>query len=505
MKRLNCLYKPSFDKNFPWVLKHPKVKAALAVFKTRKAALNWFYSLDYECAIWFQTVKKIVGGLIINEKNSDSIYEYDLDVERFEDGKVNYSDAMDEIFVSTTTGLRNDKAAIKFLETIHEKVDYKVISDHKTYFPIDDDYIPERRKNSKDIQIEKLTQEVNELDELLKDTSGKFKQEIEELKLKLKDSNADKEALLKEIKALRMKIVEESVVQAKEAEKVVKETKKAEPKKVVEKVEIVKEVVKEVPIYIEKEVIKEVPVYIEKEVVKEVQTVKQSVVESKKYAYIKNLSLMKQLESLALYAKKVEAISNSYEKEVITSEKDFMDIKSEFEKVLGFEKTLASSNLDDKSKQLLKLISKSLATSVEKLSKVIKGSKEVEYVPAKFIYYKKSTGENLRLAQILSYVSYDGKHIAFVNEKDYKYAIFTSPTMDKSYFLVFESATSPMPIASPAKPKSEVAKPAEVTEASKHNEVSWAYTFWAIILYGIAYVILLVLVIVLAIAYFGGN
>ncbi|UWV82502.1 hypothetical protein [Mycoplasmopsis cynos] len=130
------------------------------------------------------------------------------------------------------------------------------------------------------------------MDELLKDTSGKFKQEIEELKLKLKDSNADKEALLKEIKALRMKIVEESVVQVKEAEKVVKETKKAEPKKVVEKVEIVKEVVKEVPIYIEKEVIKEVPVYIEKEVVKEVQTVKQSVVESKKYAYIKNLSLM---------------------------------------------------------------------------------------------------------------------------------------------------------------------------------------------------------------------
>ncbi|WAM03925.1 hypothetical protein ONA22_02885 [Mycoplasmopsis cynos] len=289
------------------------------------------------------------------------------------------------------------------------------------------------------------------MDELLKDTSGKFKQEIEELKLKLKDSNADKEALLKEIKALRMKIVEESVVQVKEAEKVVKETKKAEPKKVVEKVEIVKEVVKEVPIYIEKEVIKEVPVYIEKEVVKEVQTVKQSVVESKKYAYIKNLSLMKQLESLALYAKKVEAISNSYEKEVITSEKDFMDIKSEFEKVLGFEKTLASSNLDDKSKQLLKLISKSLATSVEKLSKVIKGSKEVEYAPAKFIYYKKSTGENLRLAQILSYVSYDGKHIAFVNEKDYKYAVFASPTMDKSYFLVFESATSPMPIASPAK------------------------------------------------------
>ncbi|WAM05110.1 MAG3090 family protein [Mycoplasmopsis cynos] len=109
MKRLNCLYKPSFDKNFPWVLKHPKVKVAFAVFKTRKAALNWFYSLDYECAIWFQTVKKIVGGLIINEKNSDSIYEYDLDVERFEDGKVNYSDAMDEIFVSTTTGLRNDK------------------------------------------------------------------------------------------------------------------------------------------------------------------------------------------------------------------------------------------------------------------------------------------------------------------------------------------------------------------------------------------------------------
>ncbi|WAM10181.1 hypothetical protein ONA24_02780 [Mycoplasmopsis cynos] len=291
------------------------------------------------------------------------------------------------------------------------------------------------------------------MDELLKDTSGKFKQEIEELKLKLKDSNADKEALLKEIKALRMKIVEESVVQVKEAEKVVKETKKAEPKKVVEKVEIVKEVVKEVPIYIEKEVIKEVPVYIEKEVVKEVQTVKQSVVESKKYAYIKNLSLMKQLESLALYAKKVEAISNSYEKEVITSEKDFMDIKSEFEKVLGFEKTLASSNLDDKSKQLLKLISKSLATSVEKLSKVIKGSKEVEYAPAKFIYYKKSTGENLRLAQILSYVSYDGKHIAFVNEKDYKYAVFASPTMDKSYFLVFESATSPMPIASPAKAK----------------------------------------------------
>ncbi|UWV81361.1 hypothetical protein [Mycoplasmopsis cynos] len=78
------------------------------------------------------------------------------------------------------------------------------------------------------------------MDELLKDTSGKFKQEIEELKLKLKDSNADKEALLKEIKALRMKIVEESVVQAKEAEKVVKETKKAEPKKLLKKLRLLR-------------------------------------------------------------------------------------------------------------------------------------------------------------------------------------------------------------------------------------------------------------------------
>ncbi|WP_117274995.1 MAG3090 family protein [Mycoplasmopsis edwardii] len=480
MKRLLCLYKPSLDKNYPWALKHPKVDSALALFKTRKDALNWFLSLDYDCATWFQTSKKIFGGLLISEKNSDSVFEFDLDVERF-DGKVNYAEALEEIYVSPKTGLRDQKLADKYVDQLK---DFKILRDHRTYFPADDDYVVERKKSSKDIQIEKLTQEVNELDELLKDSNGKFTKEIEELKLKLQDSNADKEALLKEIEALRKKIVAESVTQTKAAEKAVAESKNSkEEKKVVEKVEVIKEVIKEVPVYIEKEVIKEVFV--------ESKGAKAQPVESKKYAYINDLVLNKQLESLALYAKKLEKVANSYEKEVITSEKDFNEIKVELDRVLVLEKSLSKSLTDKDAKHLLKLVSKSLAVSVEKLSKVVKGSKDVEYIPAKFVYYRDSK-ENIRLAQVISYVAYEGKHIGFVAEKDYKYSVFASPSKD-SHFLVFESIADAQVVASSSSK--------EVVKVKDEN--SWIYTFWSIILYGLAYIILLALVIVLAIAYFG--
>nr|WP_307915642.1 hypothetical protein [Mycoplasmopsis bovis] len=45
MKRLNCTYEIKQDNNFPWLLKHPKVKKGLAKFKTAWRSFELVYAL----------------------------------------------------------------------------------------------------------------------------------------------------------------------------------------------------------------------------------------------------------------------------------------------------------------------------------------------------------------------------------------------------------------------------------------------------------------------------
>ncbi|MEA4134245.1 hypothetical protein VBM90_00280 [Mycoplasma sp. 2704] len=180
MKRLQCLYRPNKDKNYPWALKHPKVESPLALFKTRKDAMTWFLSLGYECATWFQTDKKIWGGIVIEFNDEDSkgniIPEFELNVDKF-DGGLDYEETVEELAIDPKSMKRDDKAAKRNLK---EVVDFKIIKDHETYFPADDDYVYERKKSAKDLEIEKLQNELSKKEQLEK--------EVNELQEKLANS-----------------------------------------------------------------------------------------------------------------------------------------------------------------------------------------------------------------------------------------------------------------------------------------------------------------------------
>lgn len=542
MKRILCEYKPNLNKQFPWVLRHPKLKNALAIFKTRKDALNWFLSLRYESWAQFHTPKKIWGGHVYGVFNKDQVLEYELEVEKY-DGKLAYDDIAKEIHLTKSNTI-NFFEVENHLATLTPDIDFKVLEDQTTYFPETDDFVPPVRKNSKDVKIEELTKELNSLDELLKNLDGKSSKEIEELKNKLQDSNHDKEALLREIQELKNRSLEtKTVVEQK-----------------------VHEVVREVPVYIEKEVLREIPVEIIKEVlidrpveiIKEVQVekpveiIKEVIVEKPgatqitcskndcdkvKFVYFYEGCKTTKLRSLALYAKKLERIAVSFDHEVVTSERDFREIETELRNVLNAQKSLTNELYEPEDKKLLKLVAKSLAWSTQKLAKKVKGSKDVEYGAESFVYYKEKA-ENARLARVVSFVLYGNKHVAFVPEADYKYALAQS-SCKKSHFVVFESfetieklvpsvqvqeVIKEVVIEKPVEVVKEVEivkeviveKPIEVfKEVTKEVIVekpveaaptkdNWPAGFWALILYALGYVILLAVVIVLAIWYYNG-
>ncbi|MGZ9432502.1 MAG3090 family protein [Mycoplasma sp. 613B] len=479
MKRLLCQYNRDFDKKFsktyPWVLKHPKLKQGLALFKTRKEAMNWFLAIGYESAIWFQTEKRIFGGLLIMDKTLDG-FEFELNTEKF-DGDIKYDEAMEEFYIFTNSRLRNQELADQFLKEI---ADYKVLADHKKYFPANDDYIPERKVSSKDREIERLNRQMTDLEELFKSSNGSYAKEIAVLMEKLRDSNSDKETLRKEIENLKKKILESI---DKEPEKVIVEKEKPV---FVEK-EVVKEVVKEVPVYIEKEVVKEVvkevPVYIEKEVVNEVVKevyINENKKEPTKYSNFYNLESSKQLEALAIYSHKLEKIASSYDETMITSTQDYNEIKKELDLVTNALDSLDQTFKDDYSQKLLLLVKKATKESSDKLLEKIKISEELFYSDENAIYYKKN-----KLSHELSFINYENKHIGFVEEKNYKYGVIENYSLNKSHFLVFQN---------------NVVQKVEKFDQNSALKSGWTRrAVWTTIIYWIAYIILLVVVIILAV------
>lgn len=595
MKRILCEYKPNLNKQFPWVLRHPKLKNALAIFKTRKDALNWFLSLRYESWAQFHTPKKIWGGHVYGVFNKDQVLEYELEVEKY-DGKLAYDDIAKEIHLTKSNTI-NLFEVENHLATLTPDIDFKVLEDQITYFPETDDFVPPVRKNSKDVKIEELTKELNSLDELLKNLDGKSSKEIEELKNKLQDSNHDKEALLREIQELKNRSLEtKTVVEQKVHEvvrevpvyiekevlreipveiikevlidrpvEVIKEVQVEKPVEIIKEVEVIKEVIvekpvasgevfREVPVYIEKEVLREIPVEVfrEIEVERPVEVIKEVIVEKPgatqitcskndcdkvKFVYFYEGCKTTKLRSLALYAKKLERVAVSFDREVVTSERDFREIETELRNVLNAQKSLTNELYEPEDKKLLKLVAKSLAWSTQKLAKKVKGSKDVEYGAESFVYYKEKA-ENARLARVVSFVLYGNKHVAFVPEADYKYALAQS-SCKKSHFVVFESfetieklvpsvqvqeVIKEVVIEKPVEVVKEVEivkeviveKPIEVfKEVTKEVIVekpveaaptkdNWPAGFWALILYALGYVILLAVVIVLAIWYYNG-
>ncbi|WP_426461028.1 MAG3090 family protein [Mycoplasma hafezii] len=445
MKRLQCLYKPNKDKNYPWALKHPKVESALAVFKTRKDAMAWFLSLGYDCATWFQNDKKVWGGLLIAEKDEKSgKMEYELNVEKF-DGNLNYDETLEELNIKPD-GYRDEKAAKKALDAV---VDYKILSDHHTYFPVDDDIVIERKKSKKDLEIEELKAKILELSALLSSSSADFREEVAKLMEQLQDSSTDKELLRRQIEILKAR-------QEAEAQK-----EKEVVEKPVEK-EVVKEIVKEV---------------IKKEVPAQSKAVK--------YVNFDDLSVSDKVKALALYSKKLEKIADQLKEQAVTSEEDLKEITNNLSTAAAKLKAVESLKLEDEDlTKLLRLASFTFKRNYDAVLKMLVGSKDIKFTPATSVYVVDENGNNLKLAQVTSFVLFDYKHVGFVPEKDYHYAIFETSN-ESSKFLVFD-----WPV--------ETVSKSEVVVTEEREEVDFWVKALFVFLLGFAYAVLATLVIVLA-------
>ncbi|VEU70267.1 MAG3090 family protein [Mycoplasmopsis glycophila] len=431
MKRLQCLYKPNKDKNYPWALKHPKVESALAVFKTRKDAMAWFLSLGYDCATWFQNDRKVWGGLLIAEKNPENgQMEYELNVEKF-DGQLDYNETLKELNI-LENGLRDEKEAA---DSLAQVVDFKVLKDHHTYFPVDDDIVIERKKSKKDLEIEELRAKIAELAALLSSTNSEFHDEIQDLMNKLQDSSSDKELLNRQIEILKAR--QEALLKEQEQNVVEKPVEK----EVIKEVEVVKEVIKEVPVYVK-----------EDEVVK--------------FAFFGDLDKEDKVKALALYANKVEKLLDKIEEQKVTSKEDYNEIKSNIDLAVKAGKELEKQQLEEDSHKLLKLAELSLAHTQKHLSDKVVSSNEIKNSPATAVYVLDEAQENVRLAQATSYVLYEYKHVAFVPEKDYKFAIFAdAQKAGLNKFVVFK-----WPV------EKEVVKETVVEKASDEDQSDdWAF------------------------------
>ncbi|MGZ9756420.1 MAG3090 family protein [Mycoplasma sp. 4423] len=498
MKRLLCLYKPALNKNYPWVLKHPKVKDALAQFKTRKDAMNWFLSLGYDCATWFQTDQKVFGGIFISEWK-EGVDFYEINVDKF-DGNVVESDVLSEFFIDSKTGARKSDEARDYLERLN---DFKVLRKHETYFPVDDEFIIERKKSAKDLEIEKL-QRLNEELQKQGQAAPVIVQEVKQTEPEVQVVEKIVEVVKEVVKEVPVEIIKEVEVIKEVPIEIIKEVEviKEVPFEVVKEIEVVKEVplevvkevevTKEVPI--EVQVIKEVKVPVEKvvevikEVVKEVpvEVVKEVSTGSKepiRFEFIENLQPTKQLEALAVYAQRISKVAEFFKEEKTTSEQDLTRIKEQLKNVLVVTKKLSNKFTDDKKAQkLFELVAASLATSVKSLSEKIVGKPEIEFNPETAVYYRKECGRNVLLVHWLSYLVFEGLHLAFVPQQAYHYPIIAAEVKPQTNVVVFSDVAKGQP-----KEESEVV----VTEERI------PYMFWTVLFASLALAILFVLVILL--------
>ncbi|QNM93876.1 hypothetical protein H9M94_01210 [Mycoplasma sp. Pen4] len=452
MKRLQCLYRPNKDKNYPWALKHPKVDSPLALFKTRKDAMTWFLSLGYDCATWFQTDKKIWGGLLIDEaevRDGKEVRVYEFNVDKF-DGNLDHNETAEELNIDPETGLRKTKQANKDLKAV---VDFKILRDHETYFPVEDDFKIERKKSAKDLLIEKLNAQILELTTLLKDrTDQDYSQEIQQLYQKLQDSNSDKEELLKEIEELKRRSQEQPVVVEEVVEQPV--------------VEVVEEVQPEV-----------IPVVVEDKITE--------------YKYVRELPLLEQIKVLAIYARKLEKLTTKITEETFTSVQDVKDIEANFEHVLEEAKYLREEFKDDVYySKLLAGITYSLTKSIGELSERIIGKKDIEYSAETALYSECCLVGNIKVSQRTSYVLFNHMHVGFVPQEAYIYAIFLGYDARRQHFLVFDTPFDKEVVTVEKEVPAET-QPVVVKEATP---ISWL----AVFLLALAYGILVALVILFA-------
>lgn len=199
MKRLTLLY-DSKNEEYPWVLKHPKVKANLARFKTRKDAVNWYLSFDWESYIWFQNNKGIFGGQLACIENEQGTKKYMMCIPKVSgfDGEEKYADICSEFKIHPALMTRHF-----YQDTIDEELknlDYIQESDPQTYFPADLEMKKKGKSSYLDLvsikadleqKIEQLQSEKNIADE----TISKLKDELSKEKMNFEEINWQIEVL----------------------------------------------------------------------------------------------------------------------------------------------------------------------------------------------------------------------------------------------------------------------------------------------------------------------
>ncbi|WP_025755533.1 MAG3090 family protein [Mycoplasmopsis cricetuli] len=457
MKRLQCLYKPNNNRDYPWALKHPKVSQPLALFKTRKDAMNWFLSKDLECATWFQTEEKIWGGLLLAERVGED-FEFELNVDKF-DGGLNYENIADELNIFPTTGLRDKRRAGQYVRYLTDfKPVYKNMENIEPYFPKDDDFIAPK-KSKKDLEIESLKEQISKLLLEISRSGDQYKHEIDDLMERLNDEKSDKSQLLAEINALR----EKSQEQIKQPE--------------VEKV-IIKEIIKEVPV--------------EKIVYKESKHARKRYI---KFAYIDTLDLATQAEVTALYAHKLQLINDQILDGTKISEEEFNKVKENYVPVIRY--ILDLEERMESQSRYTKLLYKTAADIINReidilLDKVSLDERK-EFTTESAIYVTDIDQKTvISLDQALSFVEYKDKYVAFVPEQNYKHAILLHESYEHAKELVLLESFKEI----------EVVK-TQIKEVSTENATPSEFVKklkLALILFGIAWLIAVIIIIILAIS-----
>lgn len=369
MKRLQCLYRPEQNQEYPWMLKHPKVNAALALFKTRQEATEWYFSLKEECVYWFQNDRGIWAGQIISGIESDGVFEHEIVVDNFDGGSTMESVGK-ENHISLSTWRRNEKDAEQRLRNI---TDFKLISDPKTYFPAEDIKRP-ARKSRKDVEIEELRKRIELLLIQLANSSKDYSKEIESLKEELNNSSSDKTELLERIIELQKRADEEE-----KAKQVVVE------EKVVEK---------------EKSYLTT-------------------------FICACELSIEDRMKVLVIYKDKLNKIRQNLQNKV-GSTADVNEIKNNIEKVNQIYSKLLKEdkNLTENQRTVVSLLLEQVKNSAIELVKSFEINADAKDTPASATYYyDDELGFNNKVAHGTSYVLFNMHHVAFTTKDKYTYSV----------------------------------------------------------------------------------
>ncbi|WP_051622765.1 MAG3090 family protein [Mycoplasmopsis primatum] len=203
MKRLNCTYEIKQDKEFPWLLKHPKVKFGLAKFKTRQDALNWYMLLDFETAIWFQDDQRIFAGQLTIDSEGDEWYYY-IKTAGF-DGEATYEGSCRELGINPYNFKRDRDLEKQKGKNIVEGRDYILISDPNSYFPPSLEITKRKRKDVIDLDAIRIQfqQQIDILMNQLHSNNEVADKELELLKAELAKKDLKLEEIANKIDLLK--------------------------------------------------------------------------------------------------------------------------------------------------------------------------------------------------------------------------------------------------------------------------------------------------------------